>query len=318
MNSLNISTVKSTFGKYIIYFVLLFLIVALSLMSPYFLTPSNISNVLRQISTTSIVALGMTFVIIAGGIDLSVGNVVALCGVVSASFAHPGEYPLIVSILISMAIGLIIGLANGFIIAKAKIVPFIVTLGTFQICRGLAMTYTGGRPVGNISSEYKFIGQGLAWGIPVPILIFVFLTIVSAIILHKTKIGRYIYAVGGNELAARLSGINIFKIKLFVYSYIGLLTGISAIVLTARVSSGAPNAAQGYELDAISACVIGGTSMSGGRGSIWGTIVGALIIGVVNNGLDLLNVSSYTQSVVKGIIIITALLLDKLGQKSKE
>ncbi|HHX22396.1 MAG: ABC transporter permease [Tepidanaerobacteraceae bacterium] len=318
MNSLNISTVKSTFGKYIIYFVLLFLIVALSLMSPYFLTPSNISNVLRQISTTSIVALGMTFVIIAGGIDLSVGNVVALCGVVSASFAHPGEYPLIVSILISMAIGLIIGLANGFIIAKAKIVPFIVTLGTFQICRGLAMTYTGGRPVGNISSEYKFIGQGLAWGIPVPILIFAFLTIVSAIILHKTKIGRYIYAVGGNELAARLSGINIFKIKLFVYSYIGLLTGISAIVLTARVSSGAPNAAQGYELDAISACVIGGTSMSGGRGSIWGTIVGALIIGVVNNGLDLLNVSSYTQSVVKGIIIITALLLDKLGQKSKE
>ena len=183
MNSLNISTVKSTFGKYIIYFVLLFLIVALSLMSPYFLTPSNISNVLRQISTTSIVALGMTFVIIAGGIELSVGNVVALCGVVSASFAHPGEYPLIVSILISMAIGLIIGLANGFIIAKAKIVPFIVTLGTFQICRGLAMTYTGGRPVGNISSEYKFIGQGLAWGIPVPILIFAFLTIVSAIIL---------------------------------------------------------------------------------------------------------------------------------------
>jgi ribose/xylose/arabinose/galactoside ABC-type transport system permease subunit len=304
-------------SKYGIYFTLALLVVVMTLLSKTFFTTSNLLNVLRQISITAIIALGMTFVIITGGIDLSVGSTLALCGVIATSTAHPGEYPLILSIGLAIVVGAFVGFVNGFIIAKTDIAPFIVTLGMTSIARGSALLYTNGRPVIDLSEQYTDIGQGLLLGIPIPIFIFLFLILVTLILLHKSKFGRYVYAIGGNEMAAKVSGINVSSVKMVVYTIVGALAGVSGLILSARTNSGAPNAALGYELDAIAACVIGGASLAGGRGTILGTFVGALIIGIVNNGLDLLNVSSYLQSVIKGIIIIVAVLIDKMSVSKK-
>ena len=303
----------SIFSKYGIYFALVILIITLSLLSNTFFTTANALNVLRQISINCVIALGMTFVIITGGIDLSVSSTIALCGIAAASFAHPGEYPLIIPILVAVIIGSTIGCLNGFIISKSGIAPFIVTLGMTSIVRGSAMLYTNGRPVINLSDQFKYIGQGLFGGVPIPIFILLFLVVCTAVILHKSKYGRYVFAVGGNEMAAKASGINVSGVKMGVYIITGTCAGIAGLILSSRTNSATPNAALGYELDAIAACVIGGSSLSGGRGIIIGTVVGALIIGVVNNGLDLLNVSSYLQQVIKGVIIITSVLIDKMS-----
>jgi inositol transport system permease protein len=296
--------------RYGMLFILIALIVLMSVLSPTFFTTGNLFNIVRQMSVVGIVAIGVTIVIITTGIDLSSGSVIALVSVVTASFAHPDTYPLIVPILIGLGLGLLTGVINGTIISKAKIVPFIVTLGMMTAARGAALLISDGRPIGNLSDSFKFIGQGAVFGIPVPIIIFGFVGVVSYILLNKTKFGKYVYAIGGNEQAAIIAGVNVDKYKIFVYGYAGLLSGLAGIILTSRISSGQPTAGVMYELDAIAAAVIGGTSLAGGIGTIGGTIIGALIIGVMNNGLDLLNVSPYWQQILKGVIITVAVFID--------
>lgn len=288
----------------------------ISLITPQFLTLSNWTIIITQVSINALLAFGVTFVIITGGIDLSLGSIVAVAGVTSAMLAHPDSYPVLIPISMGLLAGLLLGAFNGFIITKSKIAPFIVTLGTMTIGRGLALILSDGRPVSNLSDSFNYLGSGTILGIPVLILIFILVFALCTIILNKTVLGRYIYAVGGNEQAARASGINIDRVKLSVYSISGLLAGLAGILLASRITTGQPNAGAGFELDAIAAVVIGGTSTTGGRGSMTGTLIGVLLIGVINNGLDLLNVTSYYQQVVMGIIIIGAVVLDSLNQKS--
>ncbi len=302
---------KLNVTKYSIYIAFFILCIVLSIFSPVFLSTGNILNVLRQISINGIIAVGMTFVIITGGIDLSVGSVLALSAVTACSFAHPDTYPLIVPITVGLTVGLVCGGINGLIIARGRVAPFIVTLGMMTAARGLTLVYTAGRPVINLSDGYNQIGGGYIMSIPFPIIILFIVILLGIFVLNFTKFGRHVYAVGGNELAARVSGLNTIMIKVGVYSITGFLAGLAGIVISSRIMAGSPAVGQGYELDAIAAVVIGGTSLSGGVGSIAGTIIGALIIGVMNNGLDLLNVSSYYQQIVKGIIIVSAVLLDK-------
>jgi len=288
----------------------------ISFISPQFLTVSNWTIIITQVSINAILAFGVTFVIITGGIDLSLGSIVAVAGVSSAMLAHPDTYPVLLPIFMGLSAGLLMGAFNGFIITKSKIAPFIVTLGTMTIGRGLALILSNGRPVSNLSDSFIFLGSGKILGVPLLIIILIFMFILCSVILNKTILGRYIYAVGGNEQAARASGINVSQVKMAVYSISGLLAGLAGILLTSRITTGQPNAGAGFELDAIAAVVIGGTSTTGGKGSIAGTLIGVLLIGVINNGLDLLNVTSYYQQVVMGIIIIGAVVLDSLNQKS--
>lgn len=302
---------KNYLSRYGILIALLVICIILSIATPYFFTAQNLIIVLRQVSINGILAIGVTFVIIAGGIDLSLGSVVALTGVIAASFAHPGMYPVIVPVMLALLSGALIGAINGLTITLGKVAPFIVTLGMMTIARGLALVLSNGRPVTNLSSSFNFIGGGDVLYIPVPILLFVLVILISSVILKYTRIGRYIYAVGGNENAAKASGIRVARVKLFAYIMCSGLAALAGIVLASRITTGQPNAGIAYELDAIAAVVIGGTSLLGGRGSIAGTVIGVLIIGVINNGLDLLNVSSYYQQIIKGVIIVGAVLLDR-------
>jgi ribose/xylose/arabinose/galactoside ABC-type transport system permease subunit len=297
-------------SRYGTLFAFIALIIVITILTPQFLRVANIINILRQTSVNGIIAVGMTFVIITGGIDLSVGSLLALASVVACSFAHPGDFPLLLPLGIGVLVGLLGGLINGFIISRKTIAPFIVTLGMMTIARGFALVYTDGRPVINLSNNFNNIGGGYIIGIPIPIIIFGVIALLGGCILKYTRLGRYTYAIGGNEEAARISGINTKSIIMVVYALTGLLAGLAGIVLSSRVMSGSPAIGFGYELDAIAAVVIGGTSLSGGVGSIRGTVLGVLIIGVMNNGLDLLNVSSYWQQIAKGTIIIIAVLLD--------
>ncbi len=286
------------------------LVIIITLLTPQFLRLANIINILRQTSVNGIIAVGMTFVIITGGIDLSVGSLLALASVMACSFAHPGDFPLILPLGIGLLAGLAGGFINGFIISRKTIAPFIVTLGMMTIARGVALVYTNGRPVINLSDPFNNIGGGYVMGIPIPIIIFGIIALLGGLVLKYTRLGRYTYAIGGNEESARISGINTRSVIMIVYAITGLLAGLAGVVLSSRVMSGSPAIGLGYELDAIAAVVIGGTSLSGGVGSIKGTVLGVLIIGVMNNGLDLLNVSSYWQQIAKGTIIIVAVLLD--------
>lgn len=298
-------------SRYGIFIAFILLCILLSVATPHFLTGQNLLIILRQVSVNGILAIGVTFVIIAGGIDLSLGSVVALTGVVAAGYAHPNTYPLIVPLLIGLFTGVGVGLINGLVITLGKVAPFIVTLGMMTMARGLALVWSDGRPVSNLSPAFNFIGGGDWLYIPVPILLFVLVVVVSYILLNNTTIGRYIYAVGGNEQAAKASGTRVNAVKLFAYIICGGLAALAGIVLASRITTGQPNAGIAYELDAIAAVVIGGTSLMGGRGTVTGTVVGVLIIGIINNGLDLLNVSSYYQQIIKGVIIIGAVLLDR-------
>lgn len=293
------------------------MVVITTILYPGFLSFTNLTNVVRQISIIAIIAFGSTFVIISGGIDLSPGSIVGLTSVVVASLAHPGMYPVIVPIFAGIIVGSLAGLVNGMIIAKTKIPPFIVTLGMMIAARGAALIYSDGRPIGNFTKTFEFIGGGDLFGVPVPILILVMILILSHIILNNTIFGLYTYAIGSNEQAAMISGINVNKYKVLIYMYAGLMASIAAIVLTSRISSGQPIAGTGFELDAIAASVIGGTSLSGGIGTIPGTVIGALIMGILNNAMDLLGVSAYWQQVFKGAIIVGAVILDQKRKDSK-
>jgi ribose/xylose/arabinose/galactoside ABC-type transport system permease subunit len=297
--------------KYGIYIAFMLMCIILSVTTDAFLTMNNILNVLRQISINGIIAIGMTFVIITGGIDLSVGSIVGLAAVVAASFAHPGAYPVIVPIVIGLLVGLVCGGLNGILIARWRVAPFIVTLGMMTAARGMTMVYTNGRPVINLSDGYNYVGGGYIAGIPLPVIILIIVALIGIFVLNYTKFGRHVFAVGGNEHSANVSGVRIKPVKVAVYCIVGVAAGLAGIVVSSRVMAGSPILGTGYELDAIAAVVIGGTSLFGGVGGIVGTLVGVLIIGTMNNGLDLLNVSSYYQQIVKGVIIVLAVLLDK-------
>jgi ribose/xylose/arabinose/galactoside ABC-type transport system permease subunit len=299
-------------AKYGIYIAFAILFIILSISSDSFLTTTNIINIFRQVSIIGIVAVGMSFVIITGGIDLSVGSIMALSAVVASSLAKAdSNYSLFIPIIIGMAVGLACGLINGVLVAKWKVAPFIATLGMMTAARGLAMVYTDGRPVIGLSNAYDNIGSGSVLGIPIPIIAFLIIILIGIFLLNFTVFGRHVFATGGNEQSAKLSGIRVNSVKIGVYVMAGLLSGIGGIILSSRIMSGSPVLGQGYELDAIAAVVIGGTSLFGGIGSIIGTLIGVLIIGVMNNGLDLMNVSSYYQQILKGAIIVIAVLLDK-------
>lgn len=287
------------------------LVVILSLLSDRFLTSSNVINVLRQISINAIIAFGMTVVIIGRGIDLSVGSLLALTGVVGASLAVAG-LPAGVAIAGALALGTFMGVFNGVFVAYAGIAPFIVTLAGLTIFRGMALAITDGRPVSGLPPAFMTIGYGSFLGLPVPIWIMLGFLLLTHVILRYTALGRAIYAIGGNEEAARLSGIPVRRTILFTFAYSGLAASLAAMVLTGRLNSAQPSAGVMFELDAIAAVVVGGTSLFGGRGGVFGTLVGALIIGVINNGMNLLNVPSFYQQIVKGGVILAALLIERL------
>lgn len=303
-------------GQYGIFVAFAIICLVLALSTPRFFTVSNLMTIGNQVSINALLAFGVTFVIITGGIDLSLGSMVAVTGVVAAMFAHPDTYPVIVPIFIGLAAGSAMGAFNGLVITKSKVPPFIVTLGTMTIGRGLALILSKGRPVSNLSDSFNFIGGGNLFGIPFPIIILIVAFVVCSIVLNKTILGRYMYAVGGNEPAARASGIRVSRVKMWVYTICGLLSAMGGILLTSRITTGQPNAGSGFELDAIAAAIIGGTSTSGGTGSMTGTLIGALLIGVISNSLDLLNVTSYYQQVVMGAIIIGAVVLDSVGKEN--
>lgn len=291
---------------------LLLIIVVISIMNPNFLAINNLFNVLRQVSINALIAFGMTFVILTGGIDLSVGSMLALTGAVTASFLASGMDP-VLAMALGLLLGAILGAINGIIIAKGKVAPFIATLATMTIYRGLTLVYTEGKPVSGLgdSLSFQLLGKGYFLGIPVPVVTMALAFGVLYFILKKTTFGRRVYAVGGNEEASRLSGISVDRIKIYVYSLTGMLAALSALILTSRLNSAQPTAGSMFELDAIAAVVLGGTSLTGGRGWIVGTVIGALIIGVLNNGLNLIGVSSFFQQVVKGTVILVAVLLDR-------
>jgi inositol transport system permease protein len=313
----------SVFNKYGIFLIFAIMVVVASILTPAFVSSTNLINVVRQMSIVGLIALGVTGVIVSAGIDLSSGSVVGLTAVVAASLAQTRDYsdafypglhlPLIVAVFAACAVGALVGLINGALVAKARIPPFIATLGTYTAIRGGALLYTGGRPISDLTDSYNFIGQGDVFGLPVPIIILVVMAVVTHILYAHTKFGKYIYAIGGNEQAARVSGINASRYKMLIYVYASFLAGLAGLVVSSRIGSGQPGLGVGYELDAIAAAVIGGTSLSaGGIGTVAGTIVGALIIGVLNNTLDLMNVSAYWQQIIKGCIIVGAVIIDQL------
>jgi|SRR5690606_1558971 len=291
---------------------LFLIVIVITILNPSFMTTDNVLNILRQVSISALIAFGMTFVILTGGIDLSVGSTLALTGAVAATMLASGIDP-VLTILAALLLGAVLGAVNGVIIAKGKVAPFIATLATMTIYRGLTLVYTDGRPVSDLGNEITFqmLGKGYFFGIPVPVCTMILAFIALYVIMHKTTFGRRVYAVGGNESASKLSGINVDRVKIAVYSLTGMLAALSALILTSRLNSAQPTAGTSYELDAIAAVVLGGTSLTGGKGWIFGTLVGALIIGVLNNGLNLIGVSSFFQQVVKGIVILIAVLIDR-------
>lgn len=290
--------------------------IILGLISDNFFTLGNMLNLLRQVSVNALIAFGMTFVILTAGIDLSVGSTLALGSALTAGLLTSGMDP-ILAVFIGLLIGFILGAINGLIITKGKVAPFIATLATMTIYRGATLVYTDGMPITGLSDSFAFemIGKGYLFGIPFPVIIMVVVFIILYFVQRKTVFGRQVYAVGGNEEAAKLSGIKTDRVKLWVYSITGMLAVLAGIIISSRLDSVQPTAGTSYELDAIAAVVIGGTSLAGGRGRIVGTLVGALIIGVISNGLNLLNVSSFYQQIVKGAIILVAVLFDRSQKK---
>ncbi|MGV3490877.1 MAG: ABC transporter permease [Devosia sp.] len=306
---------------------LLFLIVLMAVftaLKPSFIDPINVFNILRQISITGLIALGMTFVILTAGIDLSVGSLVALCGMVAAIVAKGGTansmslsagastgFGWFAALLAAMAVGALAGGVQGTAITRLKVPPFVVTLGGLTIFRGITLTLSNGGPISGFDADFRWFGNGLIGPVPVPVIIFAIAAIICHIVLRYTRYGRAVYAVGGNAEAARLSGLRVDRVLVSVYVIVGFFSGLAAFVLAARLNSAEAVAGIGYELTVISAVVIGGTSLFGGIGSVGGTVVGAALIGVLQNGLQFNNVSSYTQSIVIGLILIVAVAFDR-------
>lgn len=308
--------------RYGIFLALVLLCAALAIINENFLSTRNILNVLRQTSINGILAIGMTFVILTRGIDLSVGSVAALAGVVAASLATTsagmipgGPYPVALALLAGLAAGVACGAVSGGIVARFGVPAFVVTLGMLSAARGLTLIYAGGRPIPNLTDEFRWIGTGSVLGIPVPIFLLLGTFAVAHFVLTQTRFGRHVYAVGGNPHAAKVSGLPVRRLRFSVYVIAGALAALAGMLLAARTGSALPQAGIAYELDAIAAVVIGGTSLAGGVGRVTGTLIGALLIGVMNNGLDLMGVESYYQQVIKGVLIVAAVMLDQSKNK---
>lgn len=306
-------TAKTSLVEKIIPFIgLILLIVVISIMNSAFLDLSNLLNLLRQVSINGLIAFGMTFVILTGGIDLSVGSILALSSAFTAILITSGLDP-IVALIVGVLGGFLFGVFNGVLVTFGSMAPFIATLATMTIFRGLTLVVTDGNPITNLGDSYMFqlFGKGYFFGIPVPAVTMIIVFIILAIILQKTTFGRHTYAIGGNEVASKISGIKVNRVKILIYGISGLMSALAGAILTSRLNSAQPTAGTSYELDAIAAVVLGGTSLTGGKGRIVGTFIGVLIIGVLNNGLNLLGVSSFYQQVVKGIVILIAVLIDR-------
>ncbi|WP_105619261.1 ABC transporter permease [Vallitalea okinawensis] len=333
-NSNKNSEYKRLLSKYGIVLVFIFMVILMSILSPSFLSYRNLMNVVRQISVIGIISLGVTLVIISKGIDLSSGSVLALAAVIAASFGQTADWaakmypnipelPVIIPVLTALLVGALCGTINGTFIAKTGIPPFIATLGMMVSARGLALLYSDGRPVSSLTDSYKWFGQGYVLemgsfkGIPVPVIIYIIMIVITWVMLTQTRFGKNIYAIGGNVHAAEVSGINVKKNLIAIYAYAGLLAGLAGLLMSARIDTGQPGMGVSYELDAIAATTIGGTSHSGGIGTIWGCVVGALILGVLNNGLNLLGVSAYWQQIIKGAIIVGAVVIDMRKNNKK-
>lgn len=293
---------------------LIILVILVTILSPSFVSLNNILNLLRQVSINALIAFGMTFVILTGGIDLSVGSILALSGAVMASMIVNGTNEW-VALFVGLFLGAIFGLFNGALIAYGKAAPFIATLATMTIFRGATYVFTNGNPITgakmNESYLFQFMGRGYLFGIPFPIIIMLFAYIVLFVLLHKMSFGRKVYALGGNEEAAYIAGVKTKFVTMMIYMISGIMAALAGIILTSRLSSAQPDAGTSYEMDAIAAVVLGGTSLAGGKGRIFGTLIGALIIGILNNGMNLLGISSFYQQIVKGIVILIAVLLDR-------
>lgn len=311
-NSMKKNQLKELLGKLGPVLALLVLIVIVTILNPNFIAPINLLNLLRQVSVNALIAFGMTFVILTGGIDLSVGSTLALSGALVAGMIASGLDP-ILAMIIGVVIGGVLGAVNGLLITKGKMAPFIATLATMTIYRGATLVYTDGNPITGIGDSFifKFVGRGYLFNIPVPVILMVIAFVLLYVLLHKMTFGRKTYAIGGNEKASYIAGIKIDKVKTLIYALSGMMASVAGIIITSRLNSAQPTAGQAYEMDAIAAVVLGGTSLSGGKGRIFGTLIGALIIGTLNNGLNLLGVSSFYQQIVKGIVIIIAVLLDR-------
>ncbi len=280
-----------------------------------FATSKNLFNILRQNASNLFLATGMTMVIILGGIELSVGSVIALSGCVAAGCVVFLSLPEWLAFLLAILVGGVVGLFNGFVISKTDIPPFIVTLASMNITKGIALVYTQGAPIRCMTDTFKFPGAGYVGPIPTPVILMIIVFCIAVFIMNRTQLGRHIYAVGGNPQAAKFSGINVMKVKFIVYIYTGIMAGLAGVVVASRLYSGQPTAGDGAEMDAIASVVVGGTSMSGGSGTLGGTLIGVLIIGVLNNGLNLLGVDSNWQFIVKGLVILLAVYVDFIRNK---
>ncbi|BCZ44005.1 ribose ABC transporter permease [Clostridium gelidum] len=304
------TNIKDNLLKYKSILALIILCIIVSVISPTFLQISNLRNLFTQISVNAVISLGMTFVILTGGIDLSVGSIVAISGAVSAvTIKNTGSISL--GILAALFTGILVGFINGIIVSKGRIQAFIATLATQTVFRGVTYVFTGGNPISGLGDSFMKLTNSRILGIPVPVIITIIVFAICAYVLTQTRYGRYVYAVGGNEDSSRLSGINVNGVKNWVYIISGATAAIAGIIVTSRIGSAAPTAGSGYELDAIAAIVIGGTNLVGGEGTILGTLIGVLIIGVLNNGLNLMDVSAFYQTIVKGLVILLAVLIDK-------
>ncbi|WP_442854889.1 ABC transporter permease [Burkholderia sp. BDU5] len=288
--------------------------IAMVFASDSFLSAANLENVLRQVSINAIIGVGMTCVILTGGIDLSVGSVMALSGTLTAGLLVAGINGA-AALAAGVGVGVALGAANGFFVAFAGMPPIIVTLATMGIARGVALIYTGGYPIDGLPDWIRFFGSGKVLGVQMPVLTMLVVYALAWLMLERMPFGRYVYAIGGNEHATRLSGVRVARVKLVVYTFAGLTSALAAVVLTGRLMSGQPNAGVGFELDAIAAVVMGGTSIAGGRGAIVGTLIGALLLGVLNNGLNMIGVNPYVQNVIKGGIILLAIYIGRERRK---
>jgi ribose/xylose/arabinose/galactoside ABC-type transport system permease subunit len=289
--------------------VLALLVIVLSFTSDIFLTRRNLMNILRQISVTAIVAIGFTLMLISGGIDLSIGSVLAVSALVAAKLMKAGIPP-IVAVLAALATGALMGLITGTVTNYFKLVPFIATLAFMQIYRGVSWLYSGGPQIFEFDESFLFLGAGYVGFVPMPVIIMVVVAILTSFLLNRTRFGRHVIAVGGNAKAARISGINVFKTSVIVYIYTGVMAAITGLVMTARMNQARPDAGNGIELDVIAAVVIGGTSLFGGKGTVFGTILGTLLVGTINNGLTINRVNPYVTILSKGLLILIAVILD--------
>lgn len=303
--------------RYGIGFIMIGMIVLLTIISPTFRTSGNVISILLQVSLNGVLAMGMVFVITAGGIDLSVGSQLALTSVIVGTvLTRTGS--IFMAIILAITATALFGFLNGFLVAKLKMVPFVVTLATQLIIRGVAYVLSGGYSASLANADFKNIGAGKLFNIiPYPVIILLVVTIIAFILMHYTKFGRYVYAVGGNHNAAVASGVNVFKTRAMTYVISGICCGISGIIMTSRISAAQPNIGVGYETDVIAACVIGGTSFSGGVATIPGTFMGIIIIGLIYNGMNLIGISSYWQTITKGLLIIGAVMLDMYMNRKK-